>query len=216
MIDWTHCSEVESVPGRCGGAWVAKDSRVIVQSCILDHADDGFSAAWIAENFELPVEQVRRILLFAYQSELQSLTEAHRKRPNLPRAYYYRAGVLVTKLAAFARALRPRTEPEAPAMNDAPETIWIVREDDLAPEWYPTIETAKTWGTPVEYIRADIFHARIDAMMEEREAGLYDEERELLIAQLVTLLIRAREATDDHQLFSDIGELLPNLRPPPR
>jgi hypothetical protein len=53
-------------------------------------------------------------------------------------------------------------------------------------------------------------------MMEEREAGLYDEERELLIAQLVTLLIRAREATDDHQLFSDIGELLPNLRPPPR
>jgi hypothetical protein len=68
----------------------------------------------------------------------------------------------------------------------------------------------------VEYIRADIFHAKIDEMMEERKAGLYDEDRELFIAQLVTLLIRAREAPDDHQLFSDIAELLPNLRPVPR
>ena len=114
MIDWTHCSEVESVPGRCGGAWVAKDSRVIVQSCILDHADDGFSAAWIAENFELPIEQVHRILLFAYQSELDSLVKAHRKRPNLPRAYEYRAGVLVRKIAEIARTLRPRPTRKPP------------------------------------------------------------------------------------------------------
>ena len=66
MIDWSQCPDVESVEGRCSGAWVAKDSRVMVQSCILDHAAAGYSAAWGAENFELPVEQVRRILRYAH------------------------------------------------------------------------------------------------------------------------------------------------------
>jgi hypothetical protein len=95
---------------------------------ILENAED-CTAAWIAENFELPLEQVRRILLFAYQSELEALAEAHRKSPNLPRAYYYRAGVLVKKLAEIARALRPRpTRKGGTSMTAAmahPETIYI-------------------------------------------------------------------------------------------
>ena len=62
-IDWSRCPDAESVPGRCGGAWVAKDSRVMVQG-ILDNADDA-SAEEIADMFELPVEQVQRILAFA-------------------------------------------------------------------------------------------------------------------------------------------------------
>ena len=64
---------------------------------------------------------------------------------------------------------------------------------------------------PVAYIRADLFEAKIDEIMEN--ASVYDDERELFIACLVSLLERARDATDDHALFSDIGELLPNLRP---
>jgi uncharacterized protein (DUF433 family) len=65
MIDWSQCPDAESVPGRCSGAWVAKDSRVRVQG-ILDNAAAGCSADEIAtEIFELPVEQVRRILAFA-------------------------------------------------------------------------------------------------------------------------------------------------------
>jgi uncharacterized protein (DUF433 family) len=65
MIDWSQCPDAESVPGRCSGAWVAKDSRVMVEG-ILDNADAGCSAEEIAtEIFELPVEQVRRILAFA-------------------------------------------------------------------------------------------------------------------------------------------------------
>ena len=65
MIDWTHCQDVESVPGRCGGAWVVKDSRVIVESCILDNADAGATPEEIADWFEVPVDVVKRILAFA-------------------------------------------------------------------------------------------------------------------------------------------------------
>ena len=38
-IDWTGCRDVESVPDRCGGAWVTKGTRVLVQG-ILDNAAD--------------------------------------------------------------------------------------------------------------------------------------------------------------------------------
>ena len=69
QIDWSQCPDVESVPGRCSGAWVVKDSRVIVESCILDNADAGASPEEIAEWFEVPggVDVVRRILAFAGQ-----------------------------------------------------------------------------------------------------------------------------------------------------
>lgn len=70
QIDWSRCPDAESVPGRCSGAWVVKGTRVIVESCILDNADAGCSADEIADMFTLPVDVVRRILRFAYQSEI--------------------------------------------------------------------------------------------------------------------------------------------------
>ena len=78
MIDWTNCPDVESVPGRCSGAWVVKDSRVIVESCILDNADAGASPEEIAEWFEVPggVDVVRRILSFAVNA-----APLHRNEP---------------------------------------------------------------------------------------------------------------------------------------
>ena len=60
MIDWSQCPDAESVPGRCSGAWVVKDSRVMVQG-IIDNAEDA-TADEIADMFEVPVEVVRRIL----------------------------------------------------------------------------------------------------------------------------------------------------------
>jgi uncharacterized protein (DUF433 family) len=78
QIDWTNCPDVESVPGRCSGQWVVKDSRVIVESCILDNADAGASPEEIAEWFAVPggVEQVRRILAFAVNA-----APLHRNEP---------------------------------------------------------------------------------------------------------------------------------------
>jgi uncharacterized protein (DUF433 family) len=64
VIDWSQCDDVESVEGRCSGQWVVKDSRVLVESCILGNAED-CSAEEIADMFEVPVEIVRRILAFA-------------------------------------------------------------------------------------------------------------------------------------------------------
>jgi hypothetical protein len=60
----------------------------------------------------------------------------------------------------------------------------------------------------------DLHTAIIDQITEnDRE---YNEDREMFIAKLVNLLERARNSTDDHELFSAIGEALPNLRPPIR
>src|SRR5215469_685705 len=70
-IDWSQCPDVESVPGRCSGAWVARDSRVMVEG-ILDNAED-CSVEEVADMFELPVDQVRRILRFAYQKEVTAI-----------------------------------------------------------------------------------------------------------------------------------------------
>jgi uncharacterized protein (DUF433 family) len=61
---WLHCPDVESVPDRCSGQWVVKGTRVIVQTCILDNAED-FTAEQIADVFEVPVDAVKRILAFA-------------------------------------------------------------------------------------------------------------------------------------------------------
>jgi len=66
MIDWTNCPDVESVPDRCGGQWVVRGTRVIVESCILGNAED-CSAEDVADMCAVPVEQVRRILAFARQ-----------------------------------------------------------------------------------------------------------------------------------------------------
>jgi uncharacterized protein (DUF433 family) len=63
--DWSRCPDVESVPGRCSGAWVVKGTRVLVQG-ILDNAADGCTAEEIAtEIYDLPLDVVRRILRFA-------------------------------------------------------------------------------------------------------------------------------------------------------
>jgi len=62
-LDWSKCEDVESVPGRCGGAWVAKDSRVMVEG-ILENAED-CTAEEVADMFDLDVDTVRRILVFA-------------------------------------------------------------------------------------------------------------------------------------------------------
>jgi uncharacterized protein (DUF433 family) len=66
MIDWTNCPDVESVPGRCGGAWVIKGTRIMVE-CILDNAEDCTAEEIAGPDIypELDVDVVRRVLAFA-------------------------------------------------------------------------------------------------------------------------------------------------------
>lgn len=64
-IDWSACTDVESVPGRLSGAWVVKGSRVQADA-VVDNARAGCSPEEIAiEIFELPLERVRGVLRFA-------------------------------------------------------------------------------------------------------------------------------------------------------
>lgn len=65
-IDWSQCTDVESVPDRLSGAWVIKDTRVSVQA-IIDNAEDGYTAEQIATEIfdDLPLDRVRGVLRFA-------------------------------------------------------------------------------------------------------------------------------------------------------
>ena len=65
-IDWKGCPEVESVPGRCGGAWVVKDSRILSRESWSSY-DGGLSPEEIGEEvFDgLGAERARRIIAFA-------------------------------------------------------------------------------------------------------------------------------------------------------
>ena len=75
-IDWSKCPDVESVPGRCSGAWVVKDSRLTVHA-IINNAAAGCSAAEIADMFEVPSDKVRRIVAFAEAQEPSATHELY-------------------------------------------------------------------------------------------------------------------------------------------
>jgi uncharacterized protein (DUF433 family) len=178
VIAWSQCPDVESVPDRCGGAWVVKDSRVIVESCILDNAEAGASPEEIADWFEVPggVDAVRRILAFAATAADSETIYLH---------------------------------PICDRCKDCFDAgLWCEEEKQAA---CPFDECTKQ---PVAYIRADLFYAKFNAKVDEiiENSREYEEERDLYIATLVGLLKRARASTDDHALFSDIGEAIPSLR----
>ena len=178
QIAWSQCADVESVPDRCSGAWVAKDSRVMVEG-ILENGED-CSAEEVADMFELPVDQVRKVLLFAYETELKSLAKAHRESPNLPHAYEYRAGVLVRKVAELARALRPQPAADfgapgqKPSKYDHPDMIWLepcCAQCDRPVGWQDEdyeMDCEQCGTKSVPYIRADLCNAKIDEMISMR------------------------------------------------
>jgi uncharacterized protein (DUF433 family) len=70
VIDWSKCPDVESVPGRCSGAWVVKDSRVRPEDLIINRAE---GEAWLAENHGLPIETVREVLRFYHRHKTDPL-----------------------------------------------------------------------------------------------------------------------------------------------
>jgi len=63
-IDWSECPLVEVKAGVQSGAPVLRGTRMPV-NVIIDNFDYGVSAAEIAEQFEIPAEQVEAILTYA-------------------------------------------------------------------------------------------------------------------------------------------------------
>jgi len=74
FLDWSQCPAVESVPGRRGGAWVFRGTRMPV-SAVFENLQD-MSVDELIEEFGVTREQVQAVLQFVALS-----TEAPAPRP---------------------------------------------------------------------------------------------------------------------------------------
>lgn len=66
-LDWSQCPGVESVPGRLGGAWVFKDTRMPV-SAVFENLEAGATIHEIMDWFHLKQDQIEMVLEFAARS----------------------------------------------------------------------------------------------------------------------------------------------------
>ncbi len=67
-LDWSKCPVVESIPGKVGGAWIFRGTRVPV-SAIFENLKTS-SIEEVLENFNVSREQVQAVLDFAAKSAL--------------------------------------------------------------------------------------------------------------------------------------------------
>jgi len=49
-LDWSHCSAVESIPGKVSGAWVFKGTRTPV-TVVFENLEDGMTIDEVMEQF---------------------------------------------------------------------------------------------------------------------------------------------------------------------
>lgn len=67
-LDWSQCSDVESVPGKMSGAWVLKGTRMPVAT-IFANLEGGANINDILEWYDgLDREQVKAVIEFAVRS----------------------------------------------------------------------------------------------------------------------------------------------------
>ena len=66
-IDWSKCTEVESIPGKVSGAWVFKGTRTPV-SVVFENLGDDMSIDEVVEQFPVTRQQIKAVLAFAGRS----------------------------------------------------------------------------------------------------------------------------------------------------
>jgi len=67
-LDWSQCDAVESIPGKLGGAWVFRGTRIPV-SVVFENMDDGLTISELVALYEgLTLENVHAVLDFACRS----------------------------------------------------------------------------------------------------------------------------------------------------
>ena len=66
-IDWSQCPAVESIPGKVGGAWVFRGTRMPVAT-VFENLEAGASVEEIMEWFDVTPEQIQAVLEFAARS----------------------------------------------------------------------------------------------------------------------------------------------------
>ena len=78
VLDWSQCPAVESIPGKVGGAWVFRDTRLPVAT-VIENLED-LSVEEVMEQFDVTREQITAVLEFVAQSLKVSAPEA----PSVP------------------------------------------------------------------------------------------------------------------------------------
>jgi len=67
-LDWSQCAAVESIPGKVGGAWVFKNTRMPV-AAVFENLEDGVTIDELTELYAgLTREQITAVLDFAARS----------------------------------------------------------------------------------------------------------------------------------------------------
>ena len=61
-LDWSQCSAVESIPGKVGGAWVLKGTRLPVAT-VIENLED-LTVEEVMEEFAVTREQINAVLDF--------------------------------------------------------------------------------------------------------------------------------------------------------
>jgi uncharacterized protein (DUF433 family) len=68
VLDWTRCPAVESVPGKVGGAWVFRNTRMPV-AAVFENLEDGVTIDELVELYDgLTRDHVKSVLEFAARS----------------------------------------------------------------------------------------------------------------------------------------------------
>ena len=68
MLDWHQCAAVKQKPGKVGGAWLFKNTRVPVRA-VFENLEDGATVADFLAWFPgVTHEQAQAVLTFAEQS----------------------------------------------------------------------------------------------------------------------------------------------------
>jgi uncharacterized protein (DUF433 family) len=65
-LDWSQCPAVESIPGKVGGAWVFRDTRLPVAT-VIENLED-LSVEEVMEQFDVTREQINAVLDFVARS----------------------------------------------------------------------------------------------------------------------------------------------------
>jgi uncharacterized protein (DUF433 family) len=65
-LDWSRCPAVESVPGKVGGAWVFRDTRLPVAT-VIENLED-LSVEEVMAQFDVSREQIAAVLDFVANS----------------------------------------------------------------------------------------------------------------------------------------------------
>jgi len=66
QLDWSECAAVESIPGKVGGAWVFRGTRLPVAT-VIENLED-LSVDEVMEQFDVTREQITAVLDFVAQS----------------------------------------------------------------------------------------------------------------------------------------------------